>query len=275
MGKLSIFAIPASLRRGNKHLHRGSSIIRGEQVAAFTGARLNPRNDYENDVCIFIKPSHQSQFDAIKILKRVYIDIIDGDGLIKFANENPQVALIVCSQIDYDNLTRRLPNKVVLIPQHHCNFERRKRNRSKIATVGVIGVPGLFTKLPDNFEEELTRNGLQLLKYSGFRNRQDVVNFYLSIDLQVVWRPWPKKLSNPLKIINAASFGIPTIAYDEDAFREVDGCFIPVSTIDELINQTVALKSSPQKYTEHAEKCFQKAENYHCSQIAEMYRQLP
>jgi hypothetical protein len=126
-----------------------------------------------------------------------------------------------CSKVSYKYLKRISPNKVVFIPQHHCNFERLVRNRNQVTTVGVIGTPGFLARLPANFEKKLTPNGVNLLRYFSFRNRQDVINFYQKIDVQIVWRPWPSNLSNPLKIVNAASFGIPTLAYPENTFDSV------------------------------------------------------
>ena len=275
MTNLSFFAKRASLAKGDKHLLRGSSLIRGEQIAAYIGAKLNPQSGYENDVCIYVKPGVQGLYSgSIKLAKRAYIDVIDSDNLVLYVRKNPQVGVIACSQIDYKNLSALLPNKVVLIPQHHCNFERLVRNRNQVTTVGVIGAPGFLAKLPANFEKKLTPNGLNLLPYFSFHNRQDVINFYQKIDIQIVWRPWPSKLNNPLKIVNAASFGIPTIAYPENTFDEVAGCYIPAKTIEELVTEAVRLKSSPKLYTIYRNKCLDKAEEYHIEKIDKMYKNI-
>jgi glycosyltransferase involved in cell wall biosynthesis len=127
---------------------------------------------------------------------------------------------------------------------------------------------------PEDFEKKLAQNGLELLKYSSFHSRQDVVDFYRKIDIQAVWRPWPKALSNPLKIVNAASFGIPTLAYPEVAFAEVGECYIPVETLDEFIKQVKRLKSSPSLYARYRDRCLAKAEAYHIERVAEIYKHL-
>jgi len=65
---ISIFAKPPFMMR---HLQRVSSIVRGEQIAAYMGnARLNPESGYENDTCIYVKPhikrGNDYKFDRTK-----------------------------------------------------------------------------------------------------------------------------------------------------------------------------------------------------------------
>ncbi len=271
---ISIFAKHRSFAREDRHLRRGSSVIRGEQVVDYLGAKLNPEDGYESDICIYVKPQIRNLYSgSIKFTEHSYIDIIDAEDIVHFASKNPDISIIVCSKADYDNLSK-LKNRVVYIPQHHCNFERIKRDRNRVTVVGMIGAPRIFNDLPKDFKERLNAKGLEFLDYSMFRQRQDVVDFYKKIDIQVVWRPKKRRLSNPLKIVNAASFGIPTVALQEDGFQEMDGYYIPVENMDELIVQLEVLKSSPELYTDYAEKCFNKAEEYHISNIAKLYRKL-
>jgi hypothetical protein len=275
MANISIFAKPASRSRIDDHLLRGSSLVRGEQVASRLGAKLNPVSGYENDICIYVKPSAPSLHTGkVKLARYSYIDVIDSDNVLYFVRQNPNVGVIICSQVDYDRLSQELYNKVVFIPQHHCNFERIKRDKEEVVTVGVIGAPGLIARFPKDLEKRLAKVGMKLLKYSAFRSRQDVVDFYRKIDIQLVWRPWPMNLSNPLKIINAASFGIPTIAFEESVFSEVDDCYIPVKTLDELIDQTLQLKIAPSLYTMYKDRCLDKAEEYHIDRIVNIYKKL-
>lgn len=275
MVNISIFAKPATLHKIDKHLLRGSSIIRGEQVASQIGAKLNPEKGFNKDICIYIKPNTQKLYRGeIKLAKKSHIDIIDSDNLVLYVKKHPEIQVIACSRENFEYMKRKLKNEVILIPQHHCNFERIKRNRIKITTVGAIGTPDLLSALPKNLEGELGKHGLTLIKYSGFRSRMDVSNFYQKIDIQIVWRPWKKSLSNPLKIINAASFGIPTVAFDENSFNEVSGCYIPVKSPGELIEQIVLLKTSPKLYSSYRDKCLKTAEDYHIEQISKLYKNL-
>ena len=79
---------------------------------------------------------------------------------------------------------------------------------------------------------------------------------------------------NPLKIVNSASFGVPTIAYDEPCFEEMHGCYMPVKNIDELLQKLDSYITSPELHQSMANKCLETAEKYHISKIAELYKQL-
>lgn len=260
---------------GRGHLMRVSSIIRGDQIADAIGARYNPIEGYRDDVCIYVKPhlkkgSLNFNFEG----RKAYLDIIDGHNLGAALKNYPDVGCIVCSRADEEVMKQELDNEVVYIPQHHCNFNRLKRTQRGIKRCGVIGTEPQFDWLPDGIEKELAYRGIELVKFSKFLQRQDIIDFYLSIDLQVVWRPHRKILSNPLKIVNASSFGIPTIAYDEPAFREMDDCYIPVTTLDEFFKETDKLRSQYQLYFEYSQRCLMKSEFYHIENVAKMYQEL-
>jgi hypothetical protein len=259
---------------GRGHLQRVSSIIRGEQIAEAIGAKLNPENGFENDICIYVKP-HLKKDDVIyDFAKNSYLDIIDGHNLTQMVKNHPDVKVIVCSQADYDIMLKELSNKIVLIPQHHCNFERLKRNRKGIKTIGVIGVDKAFDFLPKDLEKELGKRDIKLIKFSKFFERQDIIDFYKSIDLQIVWRPYRKILSNPLKIVNSASFGIPTIAFDEPAFKEMGKSYIGVHNFKEFLIKLDELIDDSNLYNLLSCLCFVKAENYHIDKIKKLYQEL-
>ena len=260
--------------KGNGHLQRVSSMIRGDQIAEKIEAKFNPESGYENDTCIYVKPYVKADQDFKFGGKKAYLDIIDGHVLGELAKKHPEVGVIVCSEADQKIMSEAITNEIVLIPQHHCNFDRIRRNRTGIKTVGVIGEAKAFAFLPKELRSELNSRGIELLEYSKFFSRQDIIDFYKSIDLQIVWRPYKKILSNPLKIVNASSFGIPTIALDEPAFKEVERCYIPVDTLKEFLSYLDELVTSPQIYTECAEMCIEDSERYHIDTIASLYKQL-
>ena len=262
-----------AFRTQGKYLARVSSIIRAQQIADRLGAKLNPKSGYDHDICIYIKP-HVNAGDDFKFEGQPYLDIIDGWGLLPLLKMHPEVPVIACSQLDVQVLSAAVPNKVILIPQHHCNFERLSRTRREITVVGVIGTPHAFPFLPPALKSELGKRGLTLLEYSHFTTRQDIINFYQKIDVQIVWRPYSKKLSNPLKLVNSSSFGIPTLALDEPCLSEMTGCYIPVSTFDEFLTQLDSLRSSPTMYTQYSQRCLAKAQEYHIDHVAKLYRQL-
>lgn len=289
---ISIFAKPAFLnvnptrpfkyegkppRRG--HLQRISSMTRGEQMANNLGAKLNPTEGYEEDICIYVKPPYTPGQDFLFEGKKAYLDIQDSPGLYEIVKNHPEVGIISASEWSYGVLTRMLPNnKIINIPEHHCNFKRVRRSRKTITTVGCIGTSGSFRNLPEELKEKLAQRGMEFLECQRFFTREDVVNFYLSIDIQIVWRPYVEKrkdiLLNPLKLVNASSFGIPTIKYEEPADREMSGCYIPVRTLDEFLVQLDKLRSDPKLYDQYAKRCIEKSEEYHIDNIAKLYRNL-
>ena len=260
--------------KGNGHLQRVSSIIRGDQIATQIGAKFNPESGYENDVCVYVKPYVSKTSDFVFEGKKAYLDIIDGHELGHLALKHPEVGVIVCSQADYDIMKKSIPNELVLIPQHHCNFELLKRNRTKLKRIGIIGEVPAFGFLPEGLEEELEKRGMELVKYSKFFSREDIVDFYMSIDLQIVWRPYKKILSNPLKIVNASSFGVPTIALDEPAFHELEGCYEPVSTLKDFLMSLDVFNLNPEIYLEMATRCLEKSKEYDIEAIGNLYRSL-
>ena len=256
------------------HLMRVSSIIRLDQMADYLEARVNPTDNYQDGVCIYVKPMVRKGDDFTFEGKKVYIDIIDGHNLGDLARKHPEVGVIVCSRADFEVMSQCISNKIVVIPQHHCNFERLKRIRTEVTTVGVIGVAKAFAYLPVGLREGLVERGMNLLEYSKFFTRQDIIDFYQKVDIQIVWRPYKKRLSNPLKIVNAMSFGIPTIALDELAFREVGGCYDPVHTLDQFFDRLDTIRLNPAVYADYSTMCLAKAESYHIDNISKMYLNL-
>ena len=259
---------------GNGHLQRVSSMIRGNQIAEALGAKFNPKDGYKKDICIYVKPHIKKGNVTFDFEKKSYLDIIDGHNLAEVAKNYPEVGVIVCSQADHKIMSKELSNKIVLIPQHHCNFERVNRNSHQVKKVGVIGVDKAFDFLPKDLEPRLKKEDIELVKFSKFFERQDIIDFYMNIDVQIVWRPYKKILSNPLKIVNAASFGIPTIALSEPAFLEVGGAYIGVEDIDELLIMISSMKLNPYFYQMYSEDCLKIAENYHIDNISKLYKEL-
>ena len=256
------------------HLMRVSSMIRADQIVEQIGARLNPKSGYENDVCIYVKPHLKKDNMHFKFERKSYLDIIDGHNLGQVALNYPKLSVIVCSQADYETMSKSIPNKIVLIPQHHCNFDRIKRTRKEVTTVGVVGTESSFKHLPSGLEKTLKNMGFKLLKLSKFFTRQYVVDFHKKIDVQIVWRPYKKILSNPLKLINASSFGIPTIALDEPAFKEMGHSYFPVNNSVEFLFKLDELRSKPWLYSLYAKRAIEKAEEYHIEKIGELYKEL-
>lgn len=268
---ISIFAKPPFM---GTRLQRVSSIIRGEQIAAYMqGVRLNPEDGYEKDICIYVKP-YIKLGENFNFEGHSYLDILDGFALWRVLINYEHVPVIVFSQLDVETMARFVKNKIILIPHHHVNFERVKREGDKVTRVGVIGSPSVFGFIPDEIRHGIANRNMELVEYSTFYPRMSVVNFYKNIDVQLVWRPYKIYLSNPFKIVNTSSFGIPTIALDEPSFKEMEGCYIPVKTPGEFLIQLDVLRSSRSLYTDISKTCLMKSEKYHISNIAKLYRNL-
>lgn len=237
----------------------GSGEIRGTQIAAHLGARLNPESGFQNDLCIYVKMQPPEDYP-----KNSYLDIIDGNERLPWLKKHPDIGVIASSQTGYYFLERELKNKIVLIPQHHCNYERNVRDSGGVS-VGVVGGKGAVPPdIPKMFPG--------FVWVQDFKNRLDVIKGYEKIDIQIAWREQNRPLKNPLKIINAASFGIPTIAYPELAYEEVEGYYFPhwnkahlKKEVEDVI-QGITLRFK--------EKIIEKAEQYHISNIGKLYKNL-
>ncbi len=250
----------------------GAGIIRGEQIAPYLKAKLNPTQGYEDDICIYVKCVPPENYP-----KRTYIDVVEDSAGLRWVKSHPEVGIIASSKSIYDHLSK-LPNKIVLIPQHHCNFERAVRTRKEVKVVGIIGNQASFQFPLGEFEASLKLMGMNLLTFikKKFKDREEVVDFYKKIDIQVVWRPNSDGvLRNPLKLVNAMSFGVPTVAYPETDFEvELKGNFLPARTIDQLLFGIKWFKDHDEFYNSWSDNILKKAEEYHIENISKLYQKL-
>jgi hypothetical protein len=276
--KMTFFAKQPNRARGDGHMQRLSSLIRANQIAEYVDAKLNPVKGYKNDVCIYVKPHVKPGNDLKFEGNKPYLDICDSPDLFLLARKHPEVPVISASEYNYKLLKRVIPNEIINIPQQHCNFERVKKSRDGITTVGCIGTLPAFIFLPKGLKEALAERGIELLEFSKFFSRQDVVNFYMMIDIQIIWRPnydySHDILMNHLKLQNSSAFGVPTIAYDEPVFKEMKGCYIPVHTLEEFLIELDKLRENPSLYKKISNKCLKKAEEYHIENVAKLYLDL-
>jgi hypothetical protein len=251
----------------------GAGIIRGEQVAHKLGAKLNPKSGYEDDVCIYIKCVPPKNYP-----KKTYIDVVEDSAGLRWAREHPKVNLIASSKTIYDYLSHKLDNKIVLIPQHHCNFDRQVRLRKQVKVAGIIGNKASFQSSLTTLKKELDKVGMELktLIKKTFDNREEVVEFYKEIDIQLVWRPKSDGvLRNPLKLVNALSFGIPTFSFpEEDFIAEFNDYFVRADTIDEMLTW-IQIYRTVKGFTKiFFDKALLKAEEYHIDHISKLYLKL-
>jgi hypothetical protein len=248
----------------------GAGKIRGEQIAKRIGAKINPKEGFEKDICIYVKCVPPDNYPT-----KTYIDVVEESEGLKWVFSHPKVGVIASSVSMYNYLKVKLKNKIVLIPQHHCNFERIKRTRGEVKVAGIIGNPAAFQYPLKDIESKLRGIGVSLKPFikKVFNNRQEVVDFYKQIDVQLIWRPGSDGvLRNPLKITNALSFGIPTVAYPEEDFdEEYYDLYVRTLTINEMIDRVERLKNSETYYTRLSKTGLEIAESYHIDNISKMY----
>jgi hypothetical protein len=274
---ISIFAKPPFEMR---HLQRVSSIIRGEQITSYMyDARLNPESGYKDDICIYVKPAVKPGND-FHFEKHSYIDTHDDYELRHILRMHPEVGCLAMSDHAATVWRRKIRNKIIVLPQHHLNLEREKRDRDTVINVGITGSPDAFKFIPEEIRTGLAKRGMRLIEWSQFFPRSSVAKFHKGLDIHLEWRPWPKKLSAPFKITHAASFGIPTIALitEEPSFYEVEGAYIGVNSVEEFFKELDTLRTADTKetdrYKEIAKKCLEIADRYYIGNIAKLYRQL-
>jgi len=245
----------------------GAAEIRARQISRRIESKRNPKDGYENDTCIYVKIEPPEDYP-----ENSYLDIVDGRERVPWLREH-KIGVIAQTKTAYDFL-KSFNDNVILIPQHHCNFERFVRTRQEVRTVGYIGGERQFELPVDIVTQRLREQGLEFKYFFSPHDRTSVVEFYKTIDIQITFRKRGQnygKLCSPLKIINACSFGIPSVSYPERAYNEVKGHFLPARDIDELVSQVVRLKD-PSLYQDYQR--LELAEEYHIDKIIKHYENL-
>ena len=256
MGNLSFFA----------GTHLLGSIIRGKQIAEYLKVPLNPQTDYENKVCIYVKP---------KTLDRVrdgdWVDVSDGSWLVNALESRPGINVIAHSQYCYEFLKSRLSNTVVWISQQHINWENEERRSWVQGLVGgYIGRPSpQATQMYQEVGDALKKAGLDFITCFDYKMREDAIRFYQMIDFLVVG-PWKDMgpYKTPAKLINAASFGVPSIAYPLPGYQEWEGNYFRANDLPEIIEIAKTLNGL---WTDNLTEA---ASSYHISRVADRYRAL-
>ena len=251
----------------------GSGTIRGSQVAERIGGKLNPASDYENDICIFIK-----KLPFLPFPKNSFLDVIDDITFIRWLKDHPDMGVIAFTKPSRDHIAEILDRSdVVYIPQHHCNFERHIRPKREVKLVGCNGSKFVLGHNEGEAREMFHKVGLDFVNHVRPSSRRGVVGFHKSIDIHICFRPKMKhyNFKDSLKIVNAGSYGVPTVAFPEPNNElEFKDCYVPVTSFKELVDQCERLKCEPDYYNEIAEKVLKKSEAYHIDNIIPRYREL-
>lgn len=249
----------------------GSGDVRGTQVAEYFKARLNlnePKEDwhYDWDINIWVKqePRH------LEWPGKHYLDVMDEERRVGWLKKHPECGVIAASLSGQEYLKEELGRDgVILIPYHHCNFNRLKRTRNEVTVAGVCGGPGAIQCDLDKLTEMLRKLGLSFVWYQDYKSPDDIVKFYQSIDVQIVWRTMQRPLKDPEKIINAMSVGVPTIAYPEIGYREVEGLYSPVTELEDI---APVIETMRQGWDYNGLTLV--AEDWHIDTISKLYGQL-
>jgi glycosyltransferase involved in cell wall biosynthesis len=248
---------------GEKYLIRVSARTRGEEMAEYLGAKFNP-TVCDDGIRIFVKPRNLK-----KVRDGDYVDIIDGIELVEQLRQRPKIKVITMSLVEHECLSEILENELHLIHHPHINFENIEHKKGDRLVGGIVGKPsGYANNLYEKIKARLAKEGIEFTKCYNFQTRDEMVKYYASIDFLVIWFPeWEARdqwYRHPTKILNAMSFGVPSLAHPIAGYKEVEGFYIPIETIDDIVDKIGTKLPDIRK----------EAEKYHISKIAEKYKQL-
>lgn len=256
-----------------------SSLLRGRQIAEALGLECDPPVISARETVVAIKCWHHD----FPRFGHLYCDIVDSDSLLPVLQASPHLGVITCTEKGRDYVSARIENNIKVIPHHHCNFENRTRSEKEPCVAGYVGGAGNLDLNVAETKKALGKIGMDFLVLynDGISlSREDICRFYLSIDLQVVFRKprlmpnMPPELKNPLKIVNAGSFGVPTVGYPEPCFEAANDGFVQAMNLNQIVEASAALKSDRSLYRRLAESGRQQAQAHHIFRIAPRYREL-
>jgi hypothetical protein len=269
---------------------RGSAgNVRGKQVAELLEGKQNPTEGYENDTCIYVKVIPPENHP-----KHAYLDVDDSTRALEFLRHHPQIGVIATCNLQKEYLTQELKRgDIVCIPHIHPNYENWRRPDREVKTVGIIGSRTSFVYSIPKMKKKLKGIGLDLLYEVDYwktygdelgmtedQRRLKVVDFYKQIDIQIAWSKGAftmnvEQMKNPNKLINAASFGIPTVASPNLHFMwDWKGYFMDAYSIEELVLGVEYLKDNHGIYQKTADRVFDYAKQYHRDEIKKLYLNL-
>lgn len=262
-----------------RDLRGGPGEIRGRQMADYFHGKINPESGYENDVCVYILGSHSREKPEPKY---AYYDVIDcGFGRLSRIRAMTKGDIIAVSEVQYKELVKYYRGrKIYMIPQHHCNFNNELRPEKPVKVVGCIGGRSAVQWPHEEVGKMLEDVGLEWIFEEHYSKRRYAIEFYRKIDIQISYRPeHPRGIilhMNPLKLSNAGSFGIPTVAFPEPAYTESwkNECLWG-DTIQDLVKQAKRLADDQELYNEYSHRVLERAKPYHIDNIAKLYMELP
>jgi len=261
-----------------------------------------------DDVIIMIKRFDK---DLISKANHTYVDFMDGhDGLEQRIKLNSIGLKNKITILTFDSWGASILKKYVFkdfevkhIPHTHCNNENRIRPFDReIKNITYNGNPAGFpNSLWIKFEKLAIKEGFNISRRHTISENVDDVrklccNFYYNTDIAVSFRNggnyirrWHPEIPHislkdkygsmidlkcATKLNNAASFGIPYIAYPEHCFLcnyDRKGTFIPVTSIEQMVNECVELRTNLNKYKEMSKKLIEESKPYHIDSVSKLY----
>jgi hypothetical protein len=264
-----------------------SGLIRGYQIAKYLNCPVVAAKEFVpsiGETCIFVKQAFNENWP-----ERSYLDLVDSYSHRYEVVKRDDIRTIVFTEECLQYMTMIIDRKrIIYIPQHHCNFDRAVRSEDReVKTIGFVGGVAALSGIDiEKFTKEITEAGFNFIlkwcsgKFRLYPTREEVVEFYKGIDIQISYRainnrPGFSYFKDSLKIKNASSFCIPTVAFPEqDATLHFPDCFIPVKSPSDLIKECKRLRDDKELYRDISNKGLAKAENFHISKIAPMYLEL-
>jgi len=257
----------------DKRVNKLSTKIRAKEISEFLNVKLSPERGYENDTCVYLKPNNLDY-----VPQRAWVDILDGGKFVAKIKNRPDLKLIAGSQMSHDYLKNYFSNEMVVIPHQHLNWERAKRDRKEITTCGYTGSYSSYARdMYNAIGNEIKKaTGLEFIASFKGKDRERAANFYKNIDILFIggWELGDEHIHKmPTKIINAASFGVPTVAYPLKGYKEVEGYYLPAKSLTKAIKLVAKLKNKDY-YNSWVKKIIPMAEKYHIEEIINLYKKL-
>ena len=259
----------------------GANQIRGYQIAEHLGARVNPPDLENPDVCIVVKDT-PTAFSPRRMVGARWMDILDSHSLMKKARTwRGGLGLLAASRTAERYLRDQCPeNPVAFVPQQHCNTERETRTREAITTVGLIARGAQSTDAcVQPLADGIAKMGLAFEVCGRFWGRADVQAFHRRIDIHLHWRGLLDDdlmaMKSSLRVANAGSYGIPSVGTPEPAVLEdfPGAAYVSATTYADMLEGIAALRD-PARYHATARAARGCAERFHVERVALDYRAL-
>jgi len=260
------------------HNTYASRLIRAYQIADRLDCAVNEPPSGECKNLIFVK-TFPVEIEELYRQYNIFVDVVDSDVIFPTLAKYPNIRVLAISRTAVDYIEARLENKVFYVPEHHCNFDNFIIPHRTAKIVGFVGYKECFDLPFDAVGFALDKLGLEFVcKFvDDSTTREDVVEFYKTIDIQLCFRSprnivgMPPELKNPLKIVNAASFGIPTVSYPEISYMREFSPYLTGRTIDDICSHIERVKKLD---VDIRHQLVEKAKPYHIDKVVDIYRDM-